>query len=272
MDALFQDIRYALRILRMTPGFTSVSVLTLALGIVGTTLVFTAYSAVMLQPLPAREPERLTVLHRHFRKGGESSQFTIGDYRRIGEHNGVFPAVAAEGQYDTVLAQFPDLQSGRFDEPRQALVKLVSDNYFTVLGVGANPGRVFSPADLMSHGPVAVLSYSSWHRRFRNNYSVLGQTILIYGAAVTIVGITPPDFVGSGNPPVPPDVWLPLWAERATGSPARAACRAGHGRCRRGCEGESKADRQCAAGPGWYLFAELFGPPGAGNCPATCDR
>jgi predicted permease len=213
MDPLFQDIRYALRILRMTPGFTSVSVLTLALGIVGTTLVFTAYSAVMLQPLPAREPERLTVLYRHFRKGGESSQFTIGDYRRIGEHNGVFPAVAAEGQYDTVLAQFPDLQSGRFDEPRQALVKLVSDNYFTVLGVGANPGRVFSPADLMSHGPVAVLSYSSWHRRFRNNYSVLGQTILIYGAAVTIVGITPPDFVGSGNPPVPPDVWLPLWAE-----------------------------------------------------------
>ena len=213
MDTLLQDIRYALRILRMAPGFTSVSVLTLALGIVGTTLVFTAYNATMWQPLPVTEPERLTILDRQFRKGGESSQFTMSDYRWIGEHNLVFSGVAAEGQYDTVLAQFPDLQSGKFDEPRQALVKLVSDNYFTVLGVGANPGRVFSPADLMSHGPVAVLSYPSWHRRFRNNYSVLGQTILIYGAAVTIVGIAPPDFVGSGNPPLPPDVWVPLWAE-----------------------------------------------------------
>jgi predicted permease len=221
MDTLLQDLRYALRILRLTPGFTTVSVLTLALGIVGTTLVFTAYNATMWQPLPVKEPERLAILHRHFRKGGESSQFTTSDYRWIGEHNRVFPAVAAEGQYDTVLAQFPDLQSGRFDEPRQALVKLVSDNYFTVLGVGANPGRVFGPADLMSHGPVAVLSYSSWHRRFRNNYSVLGQTILIYGAAVTIVGIAPPDFVGSGDPPVPPDVWLPLWAE-PTIEPQRA--------------------------------------------------
>ena len=213
MDALFQDIRYTLRILRMSPGLTGVSVLTLALGIVGTTLVFTAYNATMWQPLPVTEPERLTVLDRQFRKGGESSQFTLGDYRRIREGNGVFSGVAAEGQYATVLAQFPDLQNRKLDEPRQALVKLVSDNYFDVLGVGASPGRVFDAADRMSNTPVAVLSYSSWRRHFRNNYSVLGKTIVIYGAAVTIVGIAPPEFVGSGNPPVPPDVWVPLWAE-----------------------------------------------------------
>src|SRR5215469_16865548 len=103
MDALFQDIRYALRILRKSPGFTSVSVLTLALGIVGTTLVFTAYNATMWQPLPVKEPERLAVLDRHLRKGGENSQFTTSDYQRIGEHNHVFSGVAAEGQYDTVL-------------------------------------------------------------------------------------------------------------------------------------------------------------------------
>lgn len=161
MDALVQDIRYALRILRMTPGFTSVSVLTLALGIVGTTLVFTAYSAVMLQPLPAREPERLTVLHRHFRKGGESTQFTIGDYRRIGEHNGVFPAVAAEGQYDTVLAQFPNLQSGRFDEPRQALVKLVSSlDYFDPFLIRAR---------YHCHRPIRPKHQSPRAKTFQNN-------------------------------------------------------------------------------------------------------
>src|SRR5215469_7429100 len=212
MNALLQDIRYALRILGMSPGLTGVSVLTLALGIVGTTLVFTAYNAMMWQPLPVKEPERLAVLNRQFRKGGESSQFTLGDYRRIREGNGVFSGVAAEGQYDTVLAQFPDLQSGKLDEPRQALVKLVSDNYFDVLGVGASSGRVFDAADRMSNTP-AVLSYSAWRRHFRKNYSVLGKTIVIYGAAVTIVGIAPPEFVGSGNPPVPPDVWAPLWAE-----------------------------------------------------------
>jgi hypothetical protein len=69
MDALFQDIRYALRILRMSPGLAGVSVLTLALGIVGTFLVFTAYNATMGQPLPVKEPERLAVLNRQFRKG-----------------------------------------------------------------------------------------------------------------------------------------------------------------------------------------------------------
>src|SRR5215469_11970373 len=125
MDALFQDIRYALRILRMSSGLTGVSVLTLALGIVGTTLVFTAYNATMWQPLPVKEPEALAVLNRHLRRGGESSQFTVSDYQRIVEQNRVFSGVAAEGQYDTVLAQFPDLKTGRLDEPRQALVKLV---------------------------------------------------------------------------------------------------------------------------------------------------
>lgn len=222
MDTLLQDIRYALRILRMSPGFSIASVLTLALGIVGTTLVFTAYNATMLQPLPVKEPEHLTVLHRRLRKGGESSQFTSDDYRRISYHSRVFPALAAEGDYDTVLAQFADPQSGKFDEPRQALVKLVSDNYFAVLGVGATPGRTFRDSDHNSNTAVGVLSYSAWRRRFRNSPSVLGQTILIYGAAVTIIGIAPPDFVGSGNPPVPPDVWVPLWAEPLI-EPQRAA-------------------------------------------------
>jgi len=154
-------------------------------------------------------------------KGGSRSQFSLADYRHIREHARSFSGVAAEGDYDTVLAQLPDLSSGKFDEPRQTLIKLVSDNYFDVLGAAADAGRIFTTAD-RDTTPVAVLSAASWHRRFRNDPKVLGQTVLVYGAAVTIVGIAPKDFIGSGNPPVPPDLWIPLSAEGVI-MPQRAA-------------------------------------------------
>ena len=79
MDHLFQDIRYALRILRNSPGFTVVSVLTLALGIVGTTIVFNGYNATVWQPLPASDPSHVSVLERHLRKGGVVSEFSTAD-------------------------------------------------------------------------------------------------------------------------------------------------------------------------------------------------
>ena len=154
-------------------------------------------------------------------KGGYRPEFSLAEYRRIRDHSRTFSGVAAEGEYDTVLAQLPDLASGKLAEPRQTLIKLVSDNYFDVLGAAAAAGRVFTSAD-HDTTPVAVLSDASWHRRFRGNPRVLGQTVLVYGAAVTIVGIAPRDFVGSGTPPVPPDLWIPLSAE-AVIMPQRAA-------------------------------------------------
>lgn len=221
MGSLFQDLRYAVRIFRNAPGFTLVSVLTLALGIVGTVVVFNAYNAIMWQPVPVQDPARLAALNRHYRKGGLGESFTSEDFRRVRERTDVFSGVAAESAYDTVLAKFPSRQDGKFDEPKQALIKLVSDNYFEVLGVGARTGRVFTTADHDST-PVAVLSYSSWHRRFREDPSAVGKTVLVYDAAVTIVGIAPPDFVGSANPPIPPDLWLPLSSE-AVIEPERVA-------------------------------------------------
>jgi len=222
MESLLQDLRCGIRVLRNSPGFTTVAVLTLALGIVGTTLVFNAYNATAWQPLPATDPQRLTILERRLAKGGSRTQFSLEDYRHIREHTRLLSGVAAEGGYDTVVAQLPDLSSsGKFAEPRQALIKLVSDNYFEVLGVAANAGRVFTAAD-HDTTPVAVLSAPSWHRRFRDDPKVLGQTVRVYGAAVTIVGIAPKEFIGSGNPPVPPDLWIPLSAE-AVVIPQRAA-------------------------------------------------
>lgn len=212
MESLLQDLRCGIRVLRNSRGFTTVAVLTLALGIVGTTLVFNAYNATAWRPLPARDPQRLTILERRLVKGGSRTQFSLDDYHDIREHARTLLGVAAEGGYDTVLAQLPDVASGKFAEPRQTLIKLVSDNYFDVLGVAANAGRVFTIADHEST-PIAVLSAASWHRRFRDDPKVLGQTVRVYGTAVTIVGIAPKDFIGSGNPPVPPDLWIPLSAE-----------------------------------------------------------
>ncbi len=221
MESLLQDVRCGVRVLRNSPGFTAVAVLTLALGIVGTTLVFNAYNATAWRPLPAKDPQRLTIFQRRLLKGGYRAQFSLADYQLIREHSRTFSGVAAEDGYDTVLAQLPDLAVGKFAEPRQALIKLVSNNYFDVLGVGAGAGRVFRSADRETT-PVAVLSHASWRRRFREDPRILGHTILVYGAAVTIVGIAPKEFVGSGNPPVPPDLWVPLSAETVI-MPQRAA-------------------------------------------------
>lgn len=210
MGTLLQDVRYALRILRKSPGFTAVSVFTLALGMVGTVLVFNAYNATVWQQLPANDPQHLAILDRRLRKGGHNGEFTLEDYRRVRDSGRAFSAVAAEGDYDTVLAQLPDVTSGKLQPARQILIKFVSDNYFDVLGVGARAGRVWHAADQGSGATMAVLSYSSWHRRFQEDPAVLGQTVFIYGTAVTIAGLMPRDFVGSGDPPIPPDFWVPL--------------------------------------------------------------
>src|SRR5690348_1221154 len=167
MESLLQDLRCGVRVLRNSPGFTTVAVLTLALGIVGTTLVFNAYNATAWRPLPATDPQRLTILEQRLVKGGSRTQFSLEDYRHIRDHARILSGVAAEGGYDTVLGQLPDLASGKLAEPRQTLIKLVSDNYFDVLGVAANAGRVFTAADHETT-LVAVLSAASWHRRFRD--------------------------------------------------------------------------------------------------------
>src|SRR5690348_16416311 len=137
MESLLQDLRCGVRVLRNSPGFSLVAVLTLALGIVGTTLVFNAYNTTAWRPLPAMDPQKLAILERTLAKGGADAQFSLEEYRDIRAHVQAFSGTAAEAGYDTVLAQFPNLASGKFVEPRQTLIKLVSDDYFDVLGVAA---------------------------------------------------------------------------------------------------------------------------------------
>jgi len=209
LDTAARDVQYAVRLLRKSPGFTLASVLTLTLGVIGTTLVFTAYSAIALRTVAVRDTKSVVVLKREFRKGGESTAFSEAEFRNLSEHNRGFEGVIAETGYNMVLAQFPNVGQKNLAEPRQAITKLVSENYFSVLGVNAMAGRMFTEQE---HGgaAVAVLSYLSWQRRFRGDPAVLGQSVLLNGTPITIIGIAPRDFIGTGLPPVPPDLWIPL--------------------------------------------------------------
>ncbi len=210
LDTAARDVRYAFRLLRKNRGFTAVSVLTLALGVIGTALVLTGYDAIALRTLAVHDVKRLVVLKRELRKGGIDTAFSELEYRNFSEHSPAFEGTIAETGYDTVLAQLPRTSQKELAEPRQVIVKLVSDNYFSVLGVNAIAGRMFAEQGHSGLEPVAILSYSSWQRRFRGDPAVLGQSVLLYGTAITIIGIAPRDFVGTGSPPVPPDLWLPL--------------------------------------------------------------
>lgn len=210
LEELVVDFRYAGRSLRHSPAFALTTILTLAVGVIGTALVITTYNALALRPLPVKDPNGLVLLKREFRKGGSGEAFSNAEFRHLSEHNSVFEGVVAEAEYDTVLAQLPDLDQAIHGGPRQILIKRVSENYFSVLGADAIAGRTFTLRGPSSGEPVAVLSYSSWQRRFHGDPRVLGQTVLVYGTPFTILGIAPSDFVGTGLPPVPPDLWVPL--------------------------------------------------------------
>ncbi len=203
LDTAARDVRYAVRLLRKSPGFTLASVLTLALGVIGTTLVFIAHSAIALRTVAVRDTMSLAVLKREFRKGGESTGFSEAEFRNLSQHNQSFEGVIAETGYDTVLAQFPIAGQKNLAEPRQAIIKLVSENYLSVLGVNAIAGCTFTEQEHGGEAAVAVLSYLSWQRRFRGDPAVLGQSVLLYESPVTIIGIAPRDFVGTGLPQCP---------------------------------------------------------------------
>jgi predicted permease len=210
LDTVALDVQYALRLLCKSPVFTTASILTLSLGIIGTTIVLTAYDAIAFRNLAVRDTNSLVVLKRELHKGGADEAFSEAEYRSFSDHNPVLKGVIAETGYDTVLAQLPDVGKRNFLDPRQVIIKLVSENYFSVLGVNAIAGRMFSEEVHGNTEPGAILSYSSWQRRFAGDPAVLGKSVLLNGIPVPVIGIAPRDFIGTGLPPVPPDLWIPL--------------------------------------------------------------
>lgn len=204
MNSLFQDIRYALRRLRGTPGFTAIALLTLALGIGANTAIFTVINAVLLQPLPYRDPGRLVLLTERL------PQFPIIhvsylNYRDWRAQSHSFSAVSAVRNLQMTLTG-----SG---EPERLVAQMANANIFELLGVQAARGRTFlAQEDTPGAAGVAMISHGLWQRRFGGAESVLGQSLTLDNKPYTVVGVLPAGFQLLQQTP---DVITPLepWAK-----------------------------------------------------------
>jgi putative ABC transport system permease protein len=207
LDTLWQDARYALRLFRKSPGFTLVAVSTIGIGIGVNTTVFTVVNAVALKPLPVADPAGVVRIERWFEsraRGDVQYAFSFQEYTYLRAHNHLLSTLIAAGWPEAVAAG----EGGT--EFLQGQV--VSDDYFASLGISAIAGRTFLPEDNQEPGahPVVVLADGLWRRRFQSDPHIAGRVISLNGVAFTIVGVAPPEFIGTGNPPQVPDFWAPL--------------------------------------------------------------
>jgi predicted permease len=216
MSGLSISFRHALRQFWLSPVFSVAAVLTLSLGIGGTTAIFTLIHAVMLRSLPVADPSRL------YRIGDGTNCCVQGGPQ---ERWGMFSFPLYE-RFKTETPEFEELaafQAGagrlsvrRVAEPaaRSLRTEFVSGNYFSTLGVGAFDGRVLTAADdTPASPPVAVLSHHAWHARYGGDPSVVGAAFTVDGHPFTVVGIAPPGFFGETLQGDPPELWLPLEQE-----------------------------------------------------------
>ena len=184
---IFQDVRFALRLVVKRPGFAVVAILTLALGVGAATSIFTVVEAVLLRPLPFADPDGL--LHLHIRgSDGDLYPLPDADFVAWREHSEVFSSVAV---YDTGQG----LALTGEGEPERIVVVNVTDRFFTTVGVAPLIGRVFQPGEDRPDAPPAiVLSYPFWQRRFHGDPGVIGRVVRLNGASHTIVGVMPATF------------------------------------------------------------------------------
>ncbi len=209
MDHLLRDLRFGLRALWQTPGFTLTAVLTVALGVGANTAVFSVMNAVLLRSLPVRDPQNLVYLntdHTPSNTGTIDSHATFGYsvYRELRAQSDAFSDVIAVGGLSVNKV---NVRIGA--QPEEAEADMVSGNFFSGLGVDLARGRGFSAQDEAGHSPIVVLSYSYWSRRFGRDPGVLGQVIHVKGVPFTIVGVAGPGFEGTESGQSM-DFWIPL--------------------------------------------------------------
>ncbi|HLK22097.1 MAG TPA: ABC transporter permease [Bryobacteraceae bacterium] len=226
MQSVIQDFRFALRLWRQRPGFTAVALLSLALGIGANTSIFSLMDALMLRSLPVKNPKELMLFGSGRQSGmmigfpqGSEEMFSQSFLKTVRQKNAVFSDV---GAMETIIADV-HARFGNGDlEPMH--IRLVSGNYFTLLGVGPSVGRVLSESDDQDGNPVAVMSYRFWQRRFSRD-AVVGRAVSFNGTAFTILGVAAKDFSGTVVDESP-DLWIPLsqqkhvqpWFRNATGN------------------------------------------------------
>src|SRR6266513_1631158 len=211
-----QDLRFGLRTLRKSPGFTAVAILTLALGIGATTAIFSLLNAVALRLLPVPNPQQLVQFTYTFPPNGAenwNSWFGYPYLERFRMQADMLSGIFGGTGLNRVNV-------GWHGSPGLAQCDAYTDNFFAVLGVAPQQGRLFAPGDDREGADVVVLSDRYWRSRFAADPSIIGQTILIDQLPFTVIGITPPKFsiyVGGAR-----DLWVPLHAlDRFTPDPNR---------------------------------------------------
>lgn len=203
MAAFFQELRFASRRLRKSPGFTGTVVLTLALGIGATTAIFSLVEAILLRPLPFSDPDRLVLLGDHVGDGPGISVTA----REIGEYKSEAKAFSSVGGY--ITANY-ELSGGAM--PEEVNAARLSAGIFPTLGVSPELGRVFTQQEEDGHQPVAVISYALWTSRYRRDRRVLGTAIDLDRKVYSIIGVMPRSFefpLGAGHLDKP-QLWVPL--------------------------------------------------------------
>ncbi len=196
------DVRYALRLMRRSPGFTAVAVISLALGIGANTAIYSLFYTIMLRPLAVAHPEQLVEFMRKAPGEPRSSTYWRWEqYEYVRETNKSFSALIGTA-FDNVAAIRPDGA-----EPERVILERVTGNYFSVLGVAPALGRFIGPDDVAA-GTSVVVSWTYWDTHFHRDPSVIGKRIWYEDAPKTIVGVAPASYVGPrvGSRT---DVWLP---------------------------------------------------------------
>jgi putative ABC transport system permease protein len=188
MNSFWQDLRFALRLLTKNPGFTTIAVLTIALGIGANTAIFSVINEVLLRQLPYREADRLVMVWEQNRpRGRDRNVISPANFLDWRDQNSVFEEMAAFGDRRFNLTGV--------DDPEEIAAQGVTVNFFSLLGVGPSRGRVFTPEDEQeSAAPVVILSHGLWQRRFGGDGNIVGRQINLSGTSYTVIGVMPPDF------------------------------------------------------------------------------
>lgn len=231
MVSIAQDVQYGFRRLRRSPGFAVTAILTLALGIGATTAIFTLTYQVILRSLPVEHPEQLYRLGRDNDcciGGGDQQSwnlFSYDMYRTMRSGLGAKASLTAMQAGATRVSVHR-----RGDEAGMPLyIRHVAGNYFQFLGVQPLRGRMLAPGDNQEGAPaVAVLSYSIWQTKFNGDAGIVGDTVVMTGHPVMIVGITPKGFLGDRTMGDPPGVWIPM-AQEPVFNPIRRLYKAPNG-------------------------------------------
>jgi predicted permease len=218
IEGIWRDLRFGVRSLRKSSGFSAVVVLTLTLGIGANTAVFTLLNAVMLESLPVPNPTQLYRLGDNnsccsmtgTQENGSFVLYSHPLYEYLRDHTPEFEHLAAFSSYLEDLSVRGPRDSAA--EPYKG--EFVSGNYFQMFGVHSSAGRLLTPGDDSPTAPrMAVMSYRTWLQRFALDPSVVGSVLSIDGTAYTIAGIATPQFYGDTLRSDPPDFWLPLAGE-----------------------------------------------------------